>query len=85
MNKCKLLERVRHNPRDVRVSDFVALVEAFGYTLNRTAGSHRIYEHPDVPEHLNLQPGEHGTAKPYQVREFLRNLATYGLRMEDES
>lgn len=30
MNKRKLLERARNNPRDVRYSDFQVLVEAFG-------------------------------------------------------
>ena len=31
VNKRKLLERVRNNPRDVRFSDLLVLVEAFGY------------------------------------------------------
>ena len=85
MNKRKLLERVRNNPRDVRFSDLEVLVEAFGYRLQRIGGSHRVYIHPNVPLHLNLQPDRNGNAKEYQVRQFLRDTAAYGLQLEDES
>ena len=44
-----------------------------------------MYEPPDAPERLNLQPGEHGKATPYQVRALPRNVATCGLHLEDES
>lgn len=85
MNKRKLLERVRNNPQDVRFSDLEMLVEGFGYRLHRTDGSHRVYIHPKAPLHLNLQPDRHGKAKEYQVRQFLRDTAAYGLQMEDEA
>lgn len=85
MNKRKLLERVRNNPRDVRFSDLVALVGAFGFRLDRTEGSHRIYVHPQTPLHLNLQPDKNGKTKEYQVRRFLRQIDAFGLRMEDEA
>jgi len=79
------LERVRNNPRDVRVSDFRVLVEAFGYTLRSTRGSHRVYRHPTVAERLNLQPDKHGKAKEYQVVQLLDVVAIYDLRLEDGS
>jgi predicted RNA binding protein YcfA (HicA-like mRNA interferase family) len=85
MNKRKLLERVRNNPRDVRFTDLEVLIEAFGYTLNRTTGSHRIFEHRDAPIGLTVQPDRNGKAKPYQVREFLRDVDRYGLSLEDEA
>ena len=84
VNERKLLDLVRNNPRNVRFSDLLVLVEAFGYRFNRITGSHRIYEHPKTPTGLNLQPDKHGKAKEYQVDQFLRAVVTYGLRMENE-
>ncbi|MBA3375791.1 MAG: type II toxin-antitoxin system HicA family toxin [Actinobacteria bacterium] len=59
------------------------LVEAFGFELRRTTGSHHVFVHPDVRELLNLQEVR-GQAKPYQVRQFLRLVERYALSLEDE-
>jgi predicted RNA binding protein YcfA (HicA-like mRNA interferase family) len=56
------------------------LAEAFGFRLMRTNGSHHIYQHPDVPGNLNLQP-KGKNAKPYQVRQFLALLAEHNLHI----
>jgi predicted RNA binding protein YcfA (HicA-like mRNA interferase family) len=53
-----------------KFSEMVALVEAFGFELTPTKGSHFIFTHPEIPELINLQE-KNGKAKPYQVREFL--------------
>ena len=58
-------------------------MEAFGFTLARTSGSHHVFVHPGIPELLNLQE-VHGQAKPYQIRQFLRLLERYALSWEDE-
>lgn len=58
-------------------------MEAFGFELRRTSGSHHVFVHPDVRELVNLQEVR-GQAKPYQVRQFLRLVERYALRMEDE-
>jgi predicted RNA binding protein YcfA (HicA-like mRNA interferase family) len=60
-----------------------ALVEAFGFRLARTNGSHHIYVHPDVQELVNLQK-VNGQAKPYQVRQFLKLVERYNLTLEEE-
>ena len=83
MNKRKALDRARNNPDDVRFSDFLALLGAFGYRPERTSGSHRVYIHPAVPLHLNVQPRRDGKAKPYQVRRFLQDIDKCDLQMED--
>lgn len=57
--------------------------EGFGYRLARVAGNHHIFAHPAVPEPLNLQEVG-GEAKAYQVRQLLRNVERYNLRLEDE-
>ncbi len=70
MNKKKLLEKILAEPKNVQFSEMVTLVEAFGFELTRTKGSHFIFTHPEIPELINLQE-KNGKAKPYQVHEFL--------------
>ena len=84
MNRRRLLRRLSGGAvHNVAFADFRDLAEAFGYRLVRVRGSHHIFEHPDVPELLNVQD-RRGEAKPYQVREFLQYVEQYNLRMEDE-
>jgi predicted RNA binding protein YcfA (HicA-like mRNA interferase family) len=82
MNKRKLLLKVLSGSRNIQFSDMVALVEAFGFRLARTKGSHFIFAHPDIPELVNLQEKD-GKAKPYQVREFLELVEQYDLKLGD--
>jgi predicted RNA binding protein YcfA (HicA-like mRNA interferase family) len=62
--------------------DFERLLLAFGFSLDRTVGSHRQYVHPDVPRSFPVQP-QGKDAKRYQVREFLELVETYGLHIEE--
>lgn len=82
MNKQKLLEKILAGSRNVRFADFVGLVEAFGFELARTRGSHHIYQHPAIIEILNLQE-VNGQAKPYQMRQFLQLVEKYDLKLEE--
>lgn len=83
MDPRRLLARlVRGDLANVSFSDLRGLVESFGFELRRTSGSHHIFVHPDVPELLNLQDVRE-QAKPYQVRQFLRLVERYALRLED--
>ena len=59
------------------------LVEAFGFELRRTSGSHHVFVHPEIRELVNLQEVR-GQAKPYQIRQFLRLVERYALSLEDE-
>jgi len=65
---------------NVRFRDLAALVEALGFDLRRTAGSHHIYVHPDLDELINLQEVD-GCAKPYQVRQVARIAMRYALSL----
>ena len=58
------------------------VVEAFGYRRDRISGSHHIYEHPQATRPLNLQ-NCHGQAKPYQIRQFLRDVEEFHLTLND--
>lgn len=82
MNKQKLLEKILSGSPNIRFGDFVTLVEAFGFILARVRGSHHIFEHPRIPEILNLQ-NHKGQVKPYQVRQFLQLIEQYNLELED--
>lgn len=82
MKPRKVLEKILGGSRNVRFGDMRGLVEAFGFVLKRVSGSHHIFAHPDVPELVNLQEIG-GQAKLYQIRQFLKLVEEYNLRLED--
>ena len=59
------------------------LLEGKGWRLARVTGSHHIFVRPGVRELVNLQNVK-GQAKPYQIRQFLRIVERYNLKLEDE-
>jgi predicted RNA binding protein YcfA (HicA-like mRNA interferase family) len=77
-----LLRLARGEVANVAFADLCRVVEAFGFELRRTRGSHHVFAHPEVRELLNLQEVG-GQAKPYQIRQFLRLVERYALRMEE--
>jgi predicted RNase H-like HicB family nuclease/predicted RNA binding protein YcfA (HicA-like mRNA interferase family) len=78
----ELLKRLQSGAvHNVAFSDFVRLIEAAGFELERTKGSHHIFIHPQINQLMNLQPGPGGDAKPYQIREFLSYFEDYELKM----
>ena len=84
MNRRALLRRLTQGAlHNVAFSDMRDLVEGFGFRLVRVSGSHHIFAHPDIPQLVNLQSAR-GEAKPYQIRQFLRLVEQYNLRLEDE-
>jgi len=83
MNKRKVLEKALAGSKNIRFSEMVALVEAFGFRLSRVSGSHHIFVHPQVQELVNLQEVD-GKAKPYQIRQFLGLVERYNLELGDE-
>lgn len=83
MKKLKLLRKALEGSKNFRFDELVALAEAFGFRLSRVQGSHHIFVHPEVPELLNLQ-NIAGKAKPYQIRQFLRLIERYNLRLGEE-
>ncbi len=82
MNKQKLLARLLNNRNNVRFSDFSLLLEAFGFRLMRSEGSHNIYGNESIAEMINIQ-NVNGEAKPYQIKQFLTVVEKHNLRMED--
>ena len=83
MNKRSLLRTLLAGSKNVRFTDMVGLVEAFGFRMSRTSGSHHIFVHSGISELVNLQ-NVNGQVKPYQIRQFLKLVEKYDLRLEDE-
>lgn len=78
----KLYEQLRSNPsRVIDFRDFERMLRAFGFELERTAGSHRQYVHPAILRPFPVQP-DGKDAKRYQVRQLLELIDTYGLHLD---
>lgn len=85
MNRRRLLAKLaRGHFQNVPFRDMTSLVQGFGFELARVEGSHHVFRHAGVAELVNLQNVQ-GEAKPYQIRQFLRIVERYNLRLEDES
>ena len=79
----KLLIRLaRGAVTNVGFDDLRKLAEGLGFELRRVGGSHHVFAHPDIPQLINLQSVS-GQAKPYQVRQLMRLVERYDLRLED--
>ncbi|HUU00159.1 MAG TPA: type II toxin-antitoxin system HicA family toxin [Myxococcota bacterium] len=82
-NRRKILQKVLAGSKNIRFSDMMSLVCGFGFRLSRTEGSHHIFVHPDIPELVNLQEVK-GQTKPYQIRQFLKLVERYSLKLEED-
>ncbi len=79
MSAAKTLEKLLRGESDanIRFDELCHLLEAKGFRM-RVSGSHHIFTRPGVIERINLQR-EGSKAKPYQVRQIRKTLATYKL------
>jgi len=84
VRKRKLFEKALTSPGNVRFDEFVALLKAFGFTLDRVRGSHHVFVHPDIVELLSIQPKQGGKAKPYQLRQFFKLIEQYDLSLNED-
>ena len=76
MSAAKTLEKLLRGESDanIRFDELCHLLEAKGFRM-RVSGSHYIFTRPGVTERINLQR-EGSKAKPYQVRQIRKILAT---------
>lgn len=82
MNPRKVLRKILSGSKNIKFAEFVQLVESFGFHLSRSKGSHHIFTHPDVNELVNIQP-VNGEVKPYQIKQFLKIVEEYDLKLEN--
>ena len=78
----KLLLKSMNAPQNVRFAELCTLAEAFGYQLDRVKGSHHIFVHDLATRPLNFQ-NDGGKAKPYQVKQFLRDIEEFQLTLDE--
>ncbi|MDO9302642.1 MAG: type II toxin-antitoxin system HicA family toxin [Anaerolineales bacterium] len=79
----KIFAKILSGSKNIAFSDFILLVEGFGFRLSRVSGSHHIFVHAKVKELVNLQEVG-GQIKPYQVRQFMNLVERYDLKLEEE-
>ena len=79
MSADKTLEKLLRGESDanIRFDELCHLLQAKGFRM-RVSGSHHIFTVTGVMERINLQR-EGAKAKPYQVRQVRKILATYKL------
>jgi predicted RNA binding protein YcfA (HicA-like mRNA interferase family) len=70
MKHRKLLKKILFSSKNVKFTDFVHLVEAFGFHLSRIKGSHHMFTHPEVDELVNLQEVNGHVLRDRQIPEF---------------
>jgi predicted RNA binding protein YcfA (HicA-like mRNA interferase family) len=79
----KIWQGVLRRQTSVPFRDFERLLRAFGFELDRIAGSHHIYVHRKARLTLSVQP-DGSEAKGYQVRKLIALVEEAGLSMEGE-
>lgn len=79
MKKRKILEKILAGSKNIRFEEFLALIEAFGFILDRVKGSHYLFSHPDVPHTFPFQ-GMKGKAK-----QLLQLVAMYNLKLDEDA
>jgi hypothetical protein len=80
----KILQQILSGTKSIRFNEFKKLVEAFGFILDRTRGSHHIFKKDGVTEFINVQ-NYNGEAKRYQIKQFLDIVEKYGLSLKEKS
>ncbi len=81
VKKRKLFEKLLSGSKNIHFEEFIQLIEAFGFQLDRINGSHYIYKHPAVPRSFPVQMFK-GKAKPYQIDQFLKLVERNNLKLD---
>jgi hypothetical protein len=71
-----ILDKMRVSPQNIRYAELAAVCEYFFGKPRRQGTSHAVYKTPwQGDPRVNIQAGEAGKAKPYQVRQALAAIA----------
>jgi hypothetical protein len=77
----KLLEQMRSAPQNVRYADLVRVCDHYFGAPRQQGTSHRVYAMPwSGDPRVNIQRGQAGKAKAYQVKQVLAAIA----KLEEE-
>ena len=83
MNPRKILKKIMENSKNIGFNDMVTLLESYNFYLDRISGSHHIFINLEIKELVNLQ-NVNGQVKPYQIKQFLRLVEKYNLRIKED-
>jgi predicted RNA binding protein YcfA (HicA-like mRNA interferase family) len=78
----KALEKIRRNPNNVDVNDFIKIALFLGFTHRQGKGSHQVLGKKGIKEGIVFQDVR-GKVKPYQVKQFLRLIEKYNIVQEE--
>ena len=68
----KLVDALRQNPKNVSFTDLKKVCDHYFGIPRQTGTSHCVYKMPWAEDpRVNIQKGENGKAKPYQVKQVL--------------
>ncbi|MDE3097315.1 MAG: type II toxin-antitoxin system HicA family toxin [Chloroflexota bacterium] len=85
MRRRRLLRRLASGAlNNVRFRDLVDLAEGFGFRVVRIEESHHVFTQSGLDELISLQD-HRGEAKPYQIRQLLRLVERYNLKLKDDA
>ncbi|MEX2410270.1 MAG: type II toxin-antitoxin system HicA family toxin [Candidatus Paceibacterota bacterium] len=76
--KDKLLNKAKNSAANLRFSDLIKLAELCGFEKKRQKGSHVMMKHETHDLFMNFQD-KNGDAKPYQVKQLLKDIDDYNL------
>ena len=80
--KEKLFRKMILSQKNIKFSNFILILKAFGFLHQRTNGSHQIYFNRNIQISMNVQDSK-DMAKPYQVRDFLKLVENYKLDFKE--
>jgi predicted RNA binding protein YcfA (HicA-like mRNA interferase family) len=65
----KMLEGMRHNPRDWRIENLITVAAKYGIEVRNHGGSHHIFSNPGVE--LAVSVPAHRPIKPVYIKQFI--------------
>ena len=80
----KILLKVLAGSKNIRFGDLQVLLEGLGFRLKRISGSHHVYRHSKIPQSVSVQPDNNQQAKPYQLRQLVKLIDEFELKLENE-
>jgi hypothetical protein len=82
----KIVASMRESPTNVRFTDLVKVCEHYFGEARQQGTSHRVYKTPWAGDlRVNIQKGQQGKAKAYQVRQVLSAIEKLEGMNSDES
>ena len=72
----KLLEKMRHNPRDWRIEELETIAKHYGINVRKSGGSHVVFDHPEWIALLSIPARR--PIKPIYVKKLVSLIDTLG-------